>query len=147
MPQRAITSPRSPSWPLRTYSPVIREDPRQGRQVDYVDLTSGFYEIDKRLIYPSLASIVTQRREETVAVAKRHEHREFIYSGRSLRAIEAVLPANLHIGLCRDLIANPDYLRDRHNGCINSMKCHYYSRGETHPTCGPLRASRLRIRF
>jgi NADPH2 dehydrogenase len=34
------------------------------------------------------------------------------------------------------LIANPDYLRDKDNGCINAMKCHYYSRGEAHLTCG-----------
>lgn len=104
--------------------------------VAYVDLSSGFYEIDKRLIYPSLASIVRQRREQTVAAANRHEHREFIFSGKSSPAIEADLPANLHIGVCRDLIANPDYLRDKDNGCINTMKCHYHSRGETHLTCG-----------
>ena len=104
--------------------------------VSYVDLSSGFYEIDKRLIYPSLASIVRQRREETVAVANRHEHKEFIFSGKSFSAMEADLPANLHIGVCRDLIANPDYIRDRDNGCRNAMKCHYYSRGEAHLTCG-----------
>lgn len=104
--------------------------------VGYVDLSSGFYEIDKRLIYPSLASILRQRREETVAVANRYEYREFIFSGRSLLAIEADFPANLHIGVCRDLIANPNYLRDKDNGCINAMKCHYYSRGQTQLTCG-----------
>jgi hypothetical protein len=42
-------------------------------------------------------------------------------------------------GFARGLIANPDYLRDKGNGCINAMKCHYYSRllaGETLLTCG-----------
>jgi 2,4-dienoyl-CoA reductase-like NADH-dependent reductase (Old Yellow Enzyme family) len=104
--------------------------------VDYIDLSSGFYAIDKRLIYPTLASIVRQRREETVAVANRHAHRELIFSGKSAAANEAGLPTNLHIGICRDLIANPDYLRDKDNGCISSMKCHYYSRSESHLTCG-----------
>lgn len=104
--------------------------------VGYVDLSSGFYGIDKRLIYPTLASIVTQRREETVAVASRHAHREFIFSGKSAAANEADLPRNLHIGICRDLIANPDYLREKSDGCISSMKCHYYSRNEAHLTCG-----------
>jgi NADPH2 dehydrogenase len=103
--------------------------------VTYVDLSSGFYEIDKRLIYPSLASIVKRRREQTITVARRHEHREFIFSGKSLSAMESDLPANLHIGVCRDLIANPDYLRDRNDGCINAMKCHYHSRGQTSLTC------------
>jgi NADPH2 dehydrogenase len=104
--------------------------------VGYVDLSSGFYAIDKRLIYPTLASIVRQRREETVAVANRHAHREFIFSGKSTATNEADLPTNLHIGICRDLIANPNYLRDKDNGCINSMKCHYYSRNKSHLTCG-----------
>jgi 2,4-dienoyl-CoA reductase-like NADH-dependent reductase (Old Yellow Enzyme family) len=103
--------------------------------VTYVDLSSGYYEIDKRLIYPSLASIVTRRREQTITVARRHVHRQFIFSGRSLSAMESDLPANLHIGVCRDLIANPDYLRDRNDGCINAMKCHYHSRGQTSVTC------------
>ena len=69
-------------------------------------------------------------------MANRHEHRDFIFSGKSLRAIESELPGNLHIGVCRDLIANPDYLRDQHKGRINVMKRHYYSRGETHLICG-----------
>jgi 2,4-dienoyl-CoA reductase-like NADH-dependent reductase (Old Yellow Enzyme family) len=103
--------------------------------VAYVDLSSGFYEIDKRLVYPSLPSIVRQRREQTVTVANRHKHGQFIFSGKSLSAIEADLPANLHIGVCRDLIANPDYLRDRNDGCITAMKCHYHSRGQTSLTC------------
>lgn len=104
--------------------------------VDYVDLSSGFYQIDKRLIYPSLPPILRQRREETVAVANRHKHRQFILSGKSLSATETGLPSNLHFGICRDLIANPDYVREKRNGCINSMKCHYYSRGEAQLICG-----------
>ncbi len=128
---------------LRTGDPVFDANGREAfldqiasLPVDYVDLSSGFYEIDKRLIYPSLASIVRQRREESAAVANRHADREFIFSGKSSPAVEADLPTNLHIGVCRDLIANPDYLRDRDNGCISTMKCHYYSRGEAHLTCG-----------
>jgi len=128
---------------LRTGDPAFDANGREAfldqiasLSVGYVDLSSGFYEIDKRLIYPSLASIVRERRDETVAVANRHQHREFIFSGKSLAVIEADLPANLHIGVCRDLIANPDYLRDKDNGCINAMKCHYYSRGEARLTCG-----------
>jgi 2,4-dienoyl-CoA reductase-like NADH-dependent reductase (Old Yellow Enzyme family) len=104
--------------------------------VSYIDLSSGFYAIDKRLIYPSLPSIVMQRRVETIAVARRHPDREFIFSGKSAAANDGDLPINLHVGLCRDLIANPDFLRDKDNGCITSMKCHYYSRGKPYVTCG-----------
>jgi NADPH2 dehydrogenase len=128
---------------LRTGDPAFDANDREAfldqiasLPVAYIDLSSGFYEIDKRLIYPSLAPVVRQRREETVAVARRHGHKEFILSGKSLSSVETDLPPNLHIGICRDLIANPDYIRDKRNGCINAMKCHYYSRGETHLTCG-----------
>jgi hypothetical protein len=69
-------------------------------------------------------------------MANRHEYRQFIFSRKSLVVSEADLPTNLHIGVCRDLSANPDYLRDKDNGCVNAMKCHYYSRGEAHLTCG-----------
>jgi len=88
--------------------------------VGYVDLSSGFYEIDKRLIYPSLASIVKQRREETVAMANRHKHRKFIFSGKALTTIKSNLPCNIDVGICRDLIANPNYLRDKDHGCNNA---------------------------
>jgi NADPH2 dehydrogenase len=104
--------------------------------VNYVDLSSGFYQIDKRLIYPSLALFVRQRREEAIAIARRYGKMQFIHSGKALQVVEANFPSNLHIGICRDLIANPNYLRDKDNGCINAMKCHYYSRGEAHLTCG-----------
>jgi NADPH2 dehydrogenase len=104
--------------------------------VDYVDLSSGFYDIDKRLIYPSVASVVSQRREESVAIANRHKHRAFIFSGKALTASESNLPSNMHIGICRDLIANPNYILEKDNGCINAMKCHYYSRSRAHLTCG-----------
>jgi 2,4-dienoyl-CoA reductase-like NADH-dependent reductase (Old Yellow Enzyme family) len=104
--------------------------------VGYVDLSSGFYDIDKRLIYPSLASIVRQRREESLATASQHKRTEFIFSGKALTTTESGLPTNIHIGICRDLIANPNYMRDKDNGCINSMKCHYYSRGQDHLICG-----------
>ena len=110
--------------------------------VGYVDLSSGFYEIDKRLIYPSLPSIVRQRRVESLAIANRHKHREFIFSGKASTRIESNFPPNIHIGICRDLIANPNYMRDNGNGCINAMRCHYYSRGEPHLTCGRWLTSR-----
>jgi 2,4-dienoyl-CoA reductase-like NADH-dependent reductase (Old Yellow Enzyme family) len=102
---------------------------------DFVDLSSGFYNIDKRLIYPGRPDILRMRRAETIALANRFPERAFIFSGRALLQSEQDLPANLHIGLCRDLIANPDYLRNPAKGCANSGKCHYFSRGTDHLTC------------
>jgi NADPH2 dehydrogenase len=102
---------------------------------DFVDLSSGFYNIDKRLIYPARPEILAARIRESLAVALRHPSRSFIFSGRSLNHEWAGIPANAHPGLCRDLIANPNFLWEPSNGCQNHGKCHYYSRGGDHLVC------------
>jgi NADPH2 dehydrogenase len=102
---------------------------------DFVDLSSGFYNIDKRLIYPGRPDVLRARRAETISLANRLPGRRFIMSGRAMLDREHALPLNLHIGLCRDLIANPDFLADTSKGCVNSGKCHYFSRGADHVTC------------
>ncbi len=104
--------------------------------VDYIDVSSGFYNIDKRLIYPARPEVIAARRSETVALAERYPARNFIYSGRALYQDTRTLPSNVHLGLCRDLIANPDFLRQPERGCANFGKCHYFSRGEQHLACG-----------
>jgi NADPH2 dehydrogenase len=104
--------------------------------VTYVDASSGYYNVDKRLIYPSLRSIVTERLRDTVRLALCHSEVQFIYSGRAARTPDAELPQNVHIGICRDLIANPDFLKDGRHGCKNSMRCHYFSRERPHIWCG-----------
>ena len=102
----------------------------------YVDVSAGFYNINKRLIYPSTTQLLSERIEATLAFARRHPGTNVILSGKSAHAWDASLPSNVHIGICRDLIANPDYLLERASGCTTCMKCHYYSRGESHLTCG-----------
>lgn len=104
--------------------------------VDYVDTSAGFYNVDKRLIYPSTAALLSEREKATLDIAARHPLRNVVMSGRSTGAWDDSLPSNVHIGICRDLIANPDYLADRTGGCNTCMKCHYYSRGESQLTCG-----------
>jgi NADPH2 dehydrogenase len=127
---------------LRTGSPefdAVGQERFQNRisvlPVDYVDVSSGYYNIDKQLIYPARPDTLLSRREETLTLARRHSDVQFIFSGRALAKSEETLPANVHIGLCRDLIANPDFLTDREMGCVNSGKCHYFSRGEPHLMC------------
>lgn len=102
---------------------------------DYVDVSSGFYNIDKKLIYPGRPDIINARREETIFFAQRHPTRSFIYSGRAMSRAATDLPHNVHIGLCRDLIANPDFLKNASQGCENSGRCHYFSRSKDNITC------------
>ena len=103
--------------------------------IDFIDVSSGFYSIDKRLIYPGRPDVLRERRNETVALAKLFPRKRFIFSGRAMLEPEHDLAPNIHIGLCRDLIANPNYLRDTKTACVNSGKCHYFSRGEDHLSC------------
>ncbi|MBO9166791.1 hypothetical protein [Rhizobium sp. L245/93] len=103
---------------------------------DFVDLSSGFYNIDKRLIYPSTPPFIDARLEESMDLGIRHPDRAFIISGRISTKNWSNMPLNLHPGLCRDLIANPKFLSDLENGCRNHSKCHYYSRGTHFLTCG-----------
>lgn len=102
---------------------------------DYIDLSSGFYNIDKRLIYPARPEILAARRAESLGVAHEYPTTKFIVSGHALKDDWAKLPENMHVGVCRDLIANPNILKDLSNGCQNHNKCHYYSRGADHLTC------------
>jgi len=102
---------------------------------DFIDLSSGFYNIDKRLIYPARPDVLTARLQESLAVGLRHPNRSFILSGRALTHNWTGIPANMHSGLCRDFIANPKFLQESKNGCDNHGKCHYYSRGGDHLTC------------
>lgn len=102
---------------------------------DYVDLSFGFYNIDKRMIYPALPRIIASRFNDSVALASRHPGRAFIISGRAMQYDWRLLPSNIHLGLCRDLIANPNFLQEPRNGCQNRSKCHYYSRGSGRLTC------------
>lgn len=104
--------------------------------IDYIDLSSGFYNLNKRLIYPSTDTLLSHRIAISTQLAKQLPHQNFIISGKSLRGWDAALQKNVHLGICRDLIANPNYLKDQSDGCQNKMKCHYHSRGTNSLTCG-----------
>lgn len=102
---------------------------------DYIDLSSGFYNIDKRLIYPARQDLLRDRFNESVIVSQRNPDRNFIFSGRAMKLLENTFLSNVHVGICRDLIANPDFLSDPQSGCQNRSKCHYFSRGELSLRC------------
>ncbi len=102
---------------------------------DFVDISDGYYNFNKHLIYPSKAQTLNARHEATMKLAEQFPNREFIVSGRAA-TIEKIATPNLHLGLCRDLIANPKFLLRRENGCVNNMTCHFYSTGAKSLRCG-----------
>jgi 2,4-dienoyl-CoA reductase-like NADH-dependent reductase (Old Yellow Enzyme family) len=103
-------------------------------RVDVVDVSDGFYNVDKHLIYPSRPEKLSLRHNATISLAQKYPDRRFILSGKA-RPESLALTPNLDIGICRDLIANPLFLRSWSNGCENSMKCHFFSRGMSQITC------------
>lgn len=102
----------------------------------FFDVSTGFYNIDKQLIYPTSEKLLAFRHDATLALASNFPNKQIILSGKAWGVSHRVLPNNVHIGFCRDLIANPNYLRDREMGCTNCMKCHYYSLEEPQLVCG-----------
>ena len=103
---------------------------------DYHDISEGFYNISKKLIYPSIHKILSDRIERSLDIAVKYPENNFIVSGKSrILKLESV-PGNVHVGICRDLIANANFLGEQERGCKNKMKCHYYSRGDSFMTCG-----------
>jgi hypothetical protein len=126
-------------YPFAALCRVI-QDAASAVPVDLIDVSSGFYNIDKRMIYPSVVSVREDRWCETARLAERHPHSQFILSGRAYKAVTA-FPTNVHLGLCRDILANPNFLVEAH-GCQNSGKCHYHSRGAANISCPQWETSR-----
>lgn len=96
--------------------------------VDYIDLSDGFYNLDKRKIYPSTGDLSKRRFDLSVNVAAEYPGKTFILSGQA-KYFSNALSENLHLGFCRDLIANPNFLINMEDGCTLCNKCHYFSRG------------------
>lgn len=102
---------------------------------DYFDLSFGFYNINKHMIYPESKAMLKSRINNSLNITNTYNNKKFIISGLSLKLFNGTLPHNATIGICRDLIANPNYLVNPQFGCTLCGKCHYYSRGESHISC------------
>lgn len=103
---------------------------------DYFDISFGFYNINKHMIYPETKSMLTSRINKSIELSNSNPKKQFIISGRSFNSYKEKLPDNVHVGICRDIIANPYFLNNTSEGCNLCGQCHYYSRGETYITCG-----------
>ena len=102
---------------------------------DFYDLSEGFYNINKRLIYPYSRNI-EDRIERQISISNQFKGQKFISSGLSYGHIRhEKIPNNLHIGICRDLIASPNFLFSEEVKCDSCSKCHYYSRGKQELEC------------
>lgn len=102
---------------------------------DFFDISEGFYNINKKLIYPTEIQTLAERHKLTIDIATKNPTKKIIISGRLKELENWYIPENISFGICRDLIANYNFLSDKSNGCVNSMLCHYFSRGKSHIDC------------
>lgn len=111
--------------------------------VDIIDLSAGFYTVNRKLIYPGL---------ESTAPVYSHWLRQLTSTlpclvaivGRiSLQEIGDLISPNVLISIGRALIADPQFATktrdgraDEINQCLLKNKCHYFSRGVDSMECG-----------
>jgi 2,4-dienoyl-CoA reductase-like NADH-dependent reductase (Old Yellow Enzyme family) len=101
--------------------------------IDYVDLSDGYYNKDKMLIYPINPLILENRHNRGKALATLYKNQRFIISGKIRQFTD--WPKNVDLGWCRDLVANPDFMTSQMNLCNDCGVCHYYSNGEKKLRC------------
>lgn len=99
------------------------------------DISFGFYNINKNMIYPQTNSMLKSRFNACLEIIKKNNKLNFILSGKSLKNFSDILPQNTSVGICRDLIANPNYLNDMKICCNDCGACHYHSLGKKNISC------------
>lgn len=104
-----------------------------GNGFDYIDLSEGYYNYNKKLIYPNDLNMISERIERFLLFSKKHDNQKMIISGQI--DINKTYPNNISLGVCRELIANPNYLSTKIKECRNCGTCNYYSRGLDKLTC------------
>jgi NADPH2 dehydrogenase len=102
---------------------------------NYFDLSDGFYNINKKQIYPTTPSYLNIRHNTSIELSLRNPTKNFIISGKANTLTESDLPSNISVGFCRDFIANPNFLVNPTFKCTDCMHCHYYSRNKSNITC------------
>ena len=102
---------------------------------DIISLSNGFYNIDKRMIYPPkrLGPIIL---EEAISCASKYPNIIWNVSGNMERILTSTrnMPSNLSFSIGRQLIADPETIVKIQHKAIGSIdwcsecgSCHYYS--------------------
>jgi 2,4-dienoyl-CoA reductase-like NADH-dependent reductase (Old Yellow Enzyme family) len=105
-----------------------------------LDISAGYYNIDKSLIYPSREAGEAPLLGEAVALAERYRDSRISVAGNVWNPFAMPpLPDNLSLAIARGLIADPDHLKRMADGqamvCDHCNKCHYFSRNLPYLVC------------
>lgn len=98
-----------------------------------LDISGGYYNIDKSLIYPSQDAGEAPLLAEAAALADKYRDSQISVAGNVWNPFAMPpLPANLSFAVARALIADPDHLKRMADGramvCDHCGECHYFSR-------------------
>lgn len=106
-----------------------------------LDLSNGYYNIDKTIIYSSHTLGKAPSLQNAIELAERFPNASFRIAGNIWNPYDLIntVPTNLNFGIGRALIADPDHLRKMKLGipmlCNGCDQCHYYSTGQPSITC------------
>ncbi len=113
---------------------------RYPRVLDW-DISNGYYNADKGLIYPNDNDGPIPWTEDAIKLANEYPDEQFVFSGNvwDPQASLMMLPKNVSVGLARPIIADPNFLASSARGqaklCNYCGHCHYFSRGKNRISC------------
>jgi 2,4-dienoyl-CoA reductase-like NADH-dependent reductase (Old Yellow Enzyme family) len=99
----------------------------------FIDLSEGYYNFDKQVIYPSNNLMLNQRLERSLKIAESWSQQSFIISGWT--NLSQPISANIYKGFCRHIISNPDFTKVVKHSCLQCGDCHYYTLGKENLSC------------
>lgn len=111
--------------------------------LDIVSIANGMYNIDRRYIYPPKNWGHAYSLDQVSRLAQQYKHLIWNVSGNiwDIRLLNEY-PSNISFSIGRPLIADSGFVEKSINAsseinhCKRTGKCHYYSRGKPHITCG-----------
>lgn len=111
--------------------------------VDIISISNGFYNIDKKLIYPPKEKGHCPYLNQGIEIAKKHPNKIWNIAGNiwDLNLLSTVnIPDNVSFSIARGLIADPYIVQKAINGdndnlCLRCDACHYYSLGNPELSC------------
>jgi 2,4-dienoyl-CoA reductase-like NADH-dependent reductase (Old Yellow Enzyme family) len=111
--------------------------------VDIIDLSAGYYTIDRNLIYPTRESDIGTFGLACSICDSVQCMVSFAGQASNLDHFESRLSSRQLLAIGRALIADPDFAKkfkhsrqDEINHCQSCRHCHYFSRGRTCLECG-----------
>jgi len=106
-----------------------------------LDLSNGYYNLDKRMIYPPHERGEAPYLQNAITLAQTYPYASFIVAGNIWNPylLRDCCPPNIHFAIARALIADPNHLVSAMEKsirlCDDCGDCHFFSTGRKNVTC------------